>query len=203
MSHNGRVSKLNEYQKKRSSGKSPEPTGNPSKRSEGKLPLFVIQEHDASNLHFDFRLEAGGVLKSWAVPKGLSTDPRVKRLAIETEDHPLDYADFEGVIPEGEYGAGGVIVWDQGTYDHRTQKDGEEIGFEQAVAKGHISVFLHGEKLQGGYEIIKLEGKNYSKGQWLIKKTDDAEADARRRPVNTQPESVISGHTVKEIQEQE
>lgn len=164
-----------------------------------RSPKFVIQEHKASSHHYDFRLQVGDVLKSWALPKGPSTDPREKRLMIETEDHSLDYADFEGVIPEGRYGAGNVIVWDTGTYQHRSEKDGEELDFEQARRSGHISVFLRGEKLTGGYEIIKMTGKKWSGDHWLLKKTDDDQADARRNPTSTEPESVLSGVEIDQV----
>lgn len=169
---------------------------------EGRDLVFVIQEHDASSLHWDFRLQVGDVLKSWAVPKGPSTDPGEKRLAIRTEDHPLDYADFEGTISEGNYGAGSVIVWDRGVYRHRTERDDERISFEEADKKGHISVVLEGEKLQGGYELIKMEGDRWGEDQWLLKKSDDDQADARRKPTSTQPESVLSGRTVEEVSQQ-
>lgn len=183
------------YRQKRNLSRSGEPRG--GKRRPGKKPVFVIQEHDASTLHYDFRLEADGVLKSWAVPKGLSTDPRKKRLAIRTEDHPLDYADFEGVIPEGEYGGGTVIVWDRGTHENITKQNDEPITIDDALEHGHVVVRLHGKKLKGGYALQRIEsGKNE---QWLIIKVDDEEADARRNPVSTQPESVISGKTVKQL----
>jgi len=162
-----------------------------------KNPAFVIQEHDASNRHYDFRLEAGGALKSWAVPRGLSTDPRDKRLAIRTEDHSLDYADFEGVIPDNEYGAGAVIVWDRGAYENLTEKDGKPIAIEDAIEQGHAKVRRDGEKLRGGYALQRIS--DGSKEQWLIIKIDDGEADARRNPVSTQRDSVLSGKTVEEI----
>lgn len=194
----GVMTDLKNYKKKRQLDKTPEP-GSSEGKSSGDKPIFVIQEHDASTHHFDFRLEVDGVLKSWAVPKGPSTDPSEKRLAVETEDHPLDYADFEGSIPEEEYGGGQVIVWDQGPYEHRTERDGKAISFSEAEEKGHISIWLEGEKISGGYELIKMSGKNWSDDQWLLKKSDDAEADARRKPTNTEPKSVLSGRTVEEV----
>ena len=132
---------LKSYRDRRDLRSSPEPKGGRRRRGGGR-PRFVIQKHDASSLHYDFRLEADGVLKSWAVPKGPSTDPREKRLAMRVEDHPLDYADFEGVIPKGQYGAGTVIVWDTGSY----RPLGDEP-LERALEHGHASVWLQGRKL--------------------------------------------------------
>ena len=159
----------------------------------------MVQEHAARSLHYDFRLEAGGVLKSWALPKGPSTDPREKRLAMPTEDHPLDYGDFEGTIPEGEYGAGTVIVWDTGDYRNLTEKGGEEAPIEQALEDGHAVVWLEGKKLRGGYALNRIaKGKDE---RWLLVKKRDDEADARRNPVKTEPESVLSGRTLAEVRE--
>jgi DNA ligase D-like protein (predicted 3'-phosphoesterase) len=160
----------------------------------------VIQQHDATSMHYDVRLEAEGVLKSWAVPKGPSTDPRDKRLAMPTEDHPLDYADFEGVIPEGEYGAGPVIVWDAGTYRNLTEQKGEEIPVARAVKSGHISVWLDGKKLRGGYAFTRVA--RGTRDRWILVKEDDDEADARRKPVATQPESVLSGRTIGDVEKE-
>src|SRR6056297_1815280 len=115
------------YQEKRDFRRTPEPRGEGAHDQRDEQPVFVIQQHDASTMHFDFRLEVEGVLRSWAVPKGPSTDSSQKRLAIPTEDHPLKYADFEGVIPEGEYGAGAVLIWDRGAYQNLSQKDGEVL----------------------------------------------------------------------------
>lgn len=158
-------------------------------------PMFVVQKHDASSLHYDFRLEAGGVLKSWAVPKGPSTDPRDRRLAMAVEDHPLGYGDFEGVIPEGEYGAGPVIVWDTGTYRNLTERDGSRVPIERALADGHATVWLEGEKLVGGFSLRRMgEGR-----RWLLVKKRDEHADARRNPVSTRPESVKSGRRIEEL----
>jgi DNA ligase D-like protein (predicted 3'-phosphoesterase) len=152
----------------------------------------VIQKHAASSLHYDFRLEVDGVLKSWAVPRGLSTDPREKRLAMPTEDHPLAYADFEGVIPEGEYGAGSVIVWDRGRYRNLGERSVAE-----ALEAGHATVWLDGEKLCGGYALTRMG--NGGRERWLLVKMDDERADRRRNPVSTQPQSVLSGKTVEQI----
>jgi DNA ligase D-like protein (predicted 3'-phosphoesterase) len=182
---------LRAYREKRDFRRSPEPRGTPG-RARKKEPRFVIQKHDPTSLHYDFRLEAEGVLKSWAVPKGPSTDPREKRLAMPTEDHPLAYADFEGVIPEDEYGAGTVIVWDRGSYRNL----GEEP-IEQALEQGHAAVWLEGKKLRGGYALTRI-GKG-KRERWLLVKMDDEGADRRRNPVSSQPESVLSGKTIAQI----
>jgi DNA ligase D-like protein (predicted 3'-phosphoesterase) len=187
---------MSRYRAKRDFGRSPEPEGGRGK-SNGKRPIFVIQEHDASTLHYDFRLEIDGVLKSWAVPKGPSTDPREKRLAAPTEDHPMDYADFEGVIPEGEYGAGTVLVWDTGPYENISEKDGEAITAAEALGKGHLSVRLFGKKLQGGYTLVRMGDDEDA--DWLLIKMRDDDADARRNPVSTEPKSVLSGRTLAQI----
>lgn len=183
------------YEKKRDFSKTSEPRG--GKKTRGKRPIFVIQKHDASSLHYDFRIEAEGTLKSWAVPKGPSTDPKVKRLAIPTEDHPLDYADFEGTIPEDQYGGGTVMVWDSGPYDNITEKDGEIQPIETALEKGHALIYLHGTKLTGGYALQRTgKGKD---AKWLLIKMDDEEADARRNPTSTENKSVQSGRTMAQI----
>jgi DNA ligase D-like protein (predicted 3'-phosphoesterase) len=200
------------YKTKRNFTVSPEPPYFARKASKGKhkgtimasakaskhKPLFVIQKHNASHLHYDFRLEIDGVLKSWAIPKGPSTDPQDKRLAVETEDHPMDYATFEGIIPEGEYGAGSVIVWDTGTFDNIKEKDGKTIPISDCYKNGHIEVNLQGKKLQGGYALIRTKSDDMKK--WLCIKMRDEYADARRNPVSSQPESVISGKTIKDIE---
>jgi DNA ligase D-like protein (predicted 3'-phosphoesterase) len=184
--------RLRRFRDKRDFSKTPEPRGRGRGRRGRGEPRFVIQKHAASSLHYDFRLEADGVLKSWAVPKGPSLDPREKRLAMPTEDHPLAYGDFEGVIPEGQYGAGEVIVWDAGTY--RVLGD-EDAG--DALADGHLSFWLEGEKLRGGYALTRMGGGG--RERWLLVKKDDEGADRRRNPVSTQPESVRSGKTVEQL----
>jgi DNA ligase D-like protein (predicted 3'-phosphoesterase) len=186
---------LRSYQEKRDFRRTPEPSG--GGQGSSQEPIFVIQKHDATRLHYDFRLEVDGVLKSWAVPKGPSTDPAEKRLAVPTEDHPLEYADFEGIIPEGEYGAGTVLVWDTGPYRNLTEKKGEIIPLSQAIEQGHLKIWLKGKKLRGGYALTRFRtGRDES---WLLVKMDDEEADPRRNPVSTEPQSVLTGRTLKEI----
>jgi len=193
---------LGEYRKKRDFRKSPEPEGGKSK---GGKPIFVIHKHDAGSLHYDLRLEVDGVLKSWAVPKGPSTDPREKRLAVPTEDHPLDYAGFEGVIPKDEYGGGTVMVWDRGTYRNLKEEDGGEdkgpVSMSQAIEDGHATFRLEGEKLRGGWALIRT-GRG-GDTRWLLVKMKDKEADARRNPVSTQGESALSGRSMEEIAQEE
>lgn len=193
---------LSEYESRRDFRKTPEPSGRSKdapKLKKDRNPIFVIQQHDASTMHYDFRIEVDGVLKSWAVPKGPSTDPSEKRLAVATEDHPLKYADFEGIIPEDEYGAGTVIVWDAGPYKNMTEDDdGNEIPIEKALKNGTAEIWLEGKKLRGGYALVhgKMRGK---KKNWLLVKMKDDQADARRNPVSTEPKSVLSGRTLEQV----
>jgi DNA ligase D-like protein (predicted 3'-phosphoesterase) len=192
---------LGAYREKRDFSRTSEPDGADDSQSPpnaSSAPRFVIQKHDASTLHYDFRLEVDGALKSWAVPKGPSTDPREKRLAIATEDHPLDYAGFEGVIPDGEYGAGAVLVWDSGTYENITRKDDAVRPMAESLAAGHVLVRLSGEKISGGYALQRIDDEN---DEWLLIKMDDDAADARRNPVSTEPASVATGRSLEEIAE--
>jgi DNA ligase D-like protein (predicted 3'-phosphoesterase) len=162
-----------------------------------KRPIYVIQQHAARTTHFDFRLEADGVLKSWAVPKGPSTNPRDKRLAMPVEDHDLEYADFEGLIPEGEYGAGAVIVWDRGTWENATRDDdGEEVPAAEALAAGQLKFRLEGEKLHGGWALVRMGG---DRGWLLVKERDEAATDGED-VVAARPESVVSGRTLADLQ---
>lgn len=188
---------MSEYENKRDFSKTAEPKG--GDRQSGDKPVFVIQKHDARNLHYDFRLEIAGTLKSWSVPKGPSTDPSVRRMAIPTEDHPLEYADFEGTIPKGEYGGGTVMVWDRGFFENiKKDKNGQPISLEKSYKLGTVEVNLKGEKVSGGYALIRMNSGNM-KGNWLLIKMDDEAADARRNPVSTENKSVLSGRTMKEI----
>ncbi len=197
---------LQDYESKRDFRRTGEPQGDEVEFEwADERPIFVIQQHDASTMHWDFRIEVDGVLKSWAVPKGPSTDPGERRLAQPTEDHPLAYADFEGTIPEGEYGGGAVIIWDRGHYRNIKEdeaEDGEEVpSVSEQVADGHVTIWLEGEKLTGGYALLRTGSGDDDR--WLLIKMKDDEADARRNPTSTEPESVATGRTVEEVAEEE
>lgn len=196
------MSKESDYTKKRDYSKTKEPRESEQKEN-SKTPIFVIQKHDATNLHYDFRLEIDGTLKSWSVPKGPSTDPKVKRMAIPTEDHPIAYAKFEGTIPKGEYGGGTVMIWDEGTFENiKTDNQGNAIDLIKSYDMGTVEVNLKGHKIKGGYAMIKMtSGK--MKGNWLLIKMDDDEADARRNPVSTETKSAVSQRTMDQIAEEE
>jgi len=159
------------------------------------MPIFVIQKHAARNMHYDFRLSIGGVLVSWAVPKGPSMSTRLRRLAIRTDDHPIAYAQFEGVIPKGEYGAGTVMVWDKGTYRNIKKKGGKKVSMAQCLVSGQIEVWLEGDVLRGAYVLLR-RGKEK---QWLLIKMKDEHASDRRNPVNTHNKSVLTGRTMRQI----
>jgi len=161
------VDSLREYHTKRDFARTTEPSGEDDARRTGDDLLFVIQRHDASTLHYDFRLEVDGVLVSWAVPKGLPQKTGVRRLAVQTEDHPLAYATFEGRIPEGQYGAGQVAIWDKGTYRNlRAEKhEGERASMTAAIAEGKIEVYLNGKQVTGPYAIIRTDS---DEGNWII-----------------------------------
>lgn len=187
---------LKTYRSKRNLKKSGEPQG--KKKQSHKKPIFVIQQHAASHMHYDFRIEIDGVLKSWAVPKGPSLNPSIKRLAVLTEDHPMDYASFEGIIPKGNYGAGSVIVWDTGTYENIKEIDGKLIPMEDCFEKGTIEINIHGEKLHGSYALIRTHLSE--KEPWLLIKMNDDHADKRRNIIASNPKSVLSGKTIQEMQ---
>jgi len=188
------------YQRRRDFSKTPEPRGHRARG--GKRPMFVVQQHDARTMHFDFRLEVDGVLKSWAVPKGPSINPRQKRLAVPTEDHPLEYARFEGVIPEKQYGAGAVIVWDRGTYRNVTGlSSGKAKSPRQALRDGHFVFELNGAKLQGRFVLQRVGSGDDSR--WFLIKARDERTISRGEPVSHQRKSVLSGKTVQEVARQE
>jgi bifunctional non-homologous end joining protein LigD len=195
---------LEEYQRKRRFDETPEPAGKLEKKSTHR---FVVQKHDATRLHYDFRLEMEGVLKSWAVPKGPSLDPADKRLAMQVEDHPVSYFDFEGNIPEGNYGAGTVMVWDFGTWQPLSPVPvegkyvpGTEAEAVAMLAKGDLKFRLHGKKLNGDFAIVKMKGRRPgSKGnEWLlIKKHDDYEVEGY--DIDQYDESVLTKRSLSEI----
>jgi len=187
---------LRRYKEKRDFTGTPEPA--PEVEEGGGDCIFVVQKHDASNLHYDLRIESGGVLKSWAVPKGPSMDPKVRRLAVPTENRPVAYADFEGVIPEGHYGAGTVIVWDRGTY--RNTK-GEDASTEKNLEEGHATLWLEGEKLRGSFALIRTGGGD--KPRWLFFKMKGDEARPGSNVVEEMPDSVLTRRSLEEVAEQE
>lgn len=189
---------LSAYKKKRSFKNTPEPAG--SKTAQKNKPLlFVVQKHDATRLHYDFRLEMRGVLKSWAVPKGPSLNPEDKRLAMHVEDHPFDYKDFEGIIPKGNYGAGTVIVWDEGTYEH-AEKKGSKEEQERALLsdyhKGRLHIILKGKKLHGEFALVKTQGRE--ENAWLLIKKKDRYA--KTIDITEKDKSVISHKTIEQVE---
>lgn len=193
-----RAGKLTEYRRKRDFTRTREPAGG-GPRKTSRL-AYVIQKHAASRLHFDLRLELDGVMKSWAVPKGPSLDPSVKRLAVHVEDHPIEYNRFEGTIPEGEYGGGSVMIWDQGTYTSAAEGDTEEA-LREGYRKGDFKFVLRGKRLKGSWVLVRTRGwgDRSRQGQWLLIKHRDDEADPETDPVAEYLTSVVSGRTMEEI----
>jgi bifunctional non-homologous end joining protein LigD len=163
--------------------------------SRARKPVFNVQKHKASHLHYDFRLEIGGVLKSWAIPKGPSMDPAVKRLAVEVEDHDLDYADFEGVIEEGHYGAGPVLVWDTGWFAPVADGAGQMV--DSTLAKGKIDFVLHGHRLKGRFSLVKMKGRPR---QWLLVKQRDLEAQPGHEITDEEVTSVMTDRTIEDLE---
>lgn len=187
---------LNKYNQKRNFKNTSEPKG--EKKSSKNVLRFVVQKHHASHLHYDFRLELDGVLKSWAVPKGPSLNPDDKRLAMMVEDHPYDYRTFEGIIPKGNYGAGEVIVWDEGTYhavDSIDKKESEKY-LRQGLKSGNLKFILHGQKLNGAYALVKMKGGREENAWLLIKKHDEY---ASKKDITLKDESVKSGKTLDDL----
>ncbi len=187
---------LAEYNAKRDFTRTREPAGKvPAKR--GRALHFVIQKHAASHLHFDFRLELDGVMKSWAVPKGPSLDPSVRRLAMEVEDHPISYNTFEGTIPEGEYGGGTVMLWDRGSYD--ALDGGGAASLREGYDRGRLEFVLDGERLHGGWVLVRMARPG--RPQWLLIKHHDGEEDPARDITAEVATSVATGRTMDEIAE--
>src|SRR2546428_4511487 len=184
---------LKKYRQMRDFGEPQEPAGGNPKKP--KLPIFVIQKHQASRLHYDFRLEMEGVLKSWAIPKGPSYDPTVKRLAMMTEDHPYDYASFEGVIPEGNYGAGNVIIWDTGTWEFIEPGDDPV----KALQQGKLTFRLFGRKMFGEWALVRIKGRSPKGNEWLLLKHRDQYANPNVDVTEVAPRSVVSNLDVDEI----
>ena len=173
------------YREKRNFKITPEPAGDIKKTRPSPRLSYVIQKHQASHLHYDFRLEWNGVLLSWAVPKGPSLDPAVKRLAMAVEDHPLEYGEFEGIIPEGQYGGGTVMLWDRGTWEP------ENPDVDASFRKGEIKFVLHGSKLKGSWVLVRTKGQ-YGRSAWLLIKHRDRYASATVDIVTEKPRSVKS-----------
>jgi len=188
---------LAEYRRKRDFTKTAEPAGK-ARRARTKKLRFVIQKHAASHLHFDFRLELDGLMKSWAVPKGPSYDPSVRRLAMQVEDHPIEYNTFEGTIPTGQYGGGTVMLWDKGTYE--PEGGGDEDALRRGYAKGDLKIVLHGKRLRGGWVLVRMRrGEDSGRAQWLLIKHRDAFARADYDVVADVATSVTTGRTMEEI----
>ncbi|MBX9399039.1 3'-phosphoesterase [Streptomyces sp. TRM72054] len=189
--------RLRTYRGKRDFGRTGEPEGRAG--TSGDQPRFVVQIHDASTLHFDFRLQVDDVLKSWSVPKGPSADPKDKRLAVPTEDHPLEYEDFEGVIPAGEYGGGTVIVWDRGTYEPLSHdRRGRPVDFGESLRRGHATFRLSGSKLHGEYALTRFRGGQGEAEAWLLVKAGHRRA-GRGTPDPRRARSVRSGRTLAQV----
>ncbi|MFI6935253.1 DNA polymerase ligase N-terminal domain-containing protein [Streptomyces sp. NPDC050287] len=196
----GERDRLRDYRGKRDFARTREPEGRPA--SPGSAPRFVVQIHDASTMHFDFRLQVEDILKSWSIPKGPSADPKDKRLAVPTEDHPLEYEEFEGVIPRGEYGGGTVIVWDHGTYEPLSHdREGRPVDFGESLERGHARFRLHGSKLRGEYALTRFRaGKDES---WLLVKASEGRAKSPGKAVGApdprRARSARSGRTLAQV----
>jgi bifunctional non-homologous end joining protein LigD len=183
-----RYGRLAEYNRKRRFDVTPEPPGRPGRTAPARPLEFVVQKHRASHLHYDFRIEHDGVMLSWAVAKGPSLDPSVRRLAMMTEPHPMDYNGFEGVIPEGEYGGGTVMIWDRGTWEP------ESPDVDKALARGDLKMRLHGKKLKGSWVLVRMRDR-----QWLLIKHRDGHASSTVDLTATRPRSVVSRRTMAGI----
>jgi bifunctional non-homologous end joining protein LigD len=187
---------LAEYKRKRDFTKTAEPSGGEQPRRPKRGLRFVVQKHAASHLHFDFRLELDGVMKSWAVPKGPSYDTSARRLAMEVEDHPIEYNTFEGTIPKGEYGGGTVMLWDRGTYE--PEGGGGEEALREGYVRGDLKIVLHGKRLRGGWVLVRMRRPG-ERPQWLLIKHRDEFADPTYDVVDEVQTSVATGRTMEQI----
>ncbi|MEU2058345.1 DNA polymerase ligase N-terminal domain-containing protein [Streptomyces bungoensis] len=191
--------RLGTYRGRRGFDRTGEPSGRAAAAA-GERPRFVVQIHDARRMHFDFRLQVDDVLKSWSVPRGPSAGPGDRRLAVPTEDHPLEYEDFEGVIPRGEYGGGTVIVWDRGTYEPLTHdRRGRPVDFAAALERGHATFRLHGTKLHGEYTLTRFRGGPDEAEAWLLVRKGSARAAGRGTPDPRRARSVRTGRTLAQV----
>ncbi|MEV0643122.1 DNA polymerase ligase N-terminal domain-containing protein [Streptomyces sp. NPDC050619] len=196
----GERNRLRDYRGKRDFHRTGEPEGGPP--SSGEEPRFVVQIHDASTLHFDFRLQVDDVLKSWSIPKGPSDDPQDKRLAMPTEDHPMEYEEFEGVIPKGDYGGGTVIVWDHGTYEPLSHdRKGRAVDFAESLTHGHATFRLHGSKLHGEYALTRFRGGEDTDGEeaWLLVRAAKGRAPGHGTPDPRRARSARTGRTLAQV----
>ncbi len=189
--------RLSEYRRKRDFSRTGEPRGG-GRKTTSRL-AYVIQKHAATRLHYDLRLELDGVMKSWAVPKGPSLDPSVKRLAIYVEDHPIEYNTFEGTIPRGEYGGGTVMVWDRGTYTYAGDADDAEAALREGYRKGDFKFLLRGKRLKGSWVLVRTRGRGGRQQEWLLIKHRDDEADPDTDPTDEHITSAKTGRTMEEI----
>ena len=187
---------LAEYKKKRNFSKTAEPAGEVRRRSRRGL-RFVIQKHAASRLHYDLRIELDGVMKSWAVPKGPSYDPKVRRLAMQVEDHPIEYNTFEGTIPAGEYGGGTVMLWDRGTFE--PEGGGGEDAVRDGYERGDLKIVMHGKRMFGGWVLVRMRRDDAGRAQWLLIKHRDEFADADVDVTEVATTSVVTGRTMEQI----
>jgi bifunctional non-homologous end joining protein LigD len=196
-----RTGRLGEYRRKRDFSRTREPAG--GKRKKSPRLAYVIQKHAASRLHYDLRLELDGVMKSWAVPKGPSLDPAVKRLAIHVEDHPIEYNQFEGAIPAGEYGGGTVMIWDFGTYTSAGDVDDPEAALRAGYRKGDFKFVLRGRRLKGSWVLVRTKGRGdrSRQQQWLLIKHRDKTAEPDIDPTEAYLTSARTGRTMDEIAE--
>ncbi|CAL9318443.1 DNA polymerase ligase N-terminal domain-containing protein [Streptomyces sp. R02] len=196
----GGPDRLGDYHGRRHFDRTGEPRGGARGEAESARPRFVVQIHDARRTHFDVRLQVGDVLKSWSVPKGPSADPRDKRLAVPTEDHPLEYEEFEGVIPRGEYGGGTVIVWDHGTYEPLSHdRRGRAVDFAESLERGHATFRLHGSKLRGEYALTRFRGGDDGEEAWLLVRAAKGGSGGRGAPDPRRARSARTGRTLAQV----